>query len=75
MEHSDTYGSKESDIYGAISAVFLLLFFAALGLWIFFKGFYKVSMMALISPYLAIVFCIIGIGFLAYTIRLRSKGR
>jgi len=69
-----TYGSKESDIYGALSIVLMLICVVFLFSWIFFKSFYEVYILALIMPYLALVFFVIGVGFLIFTISLRSKG-
>jgi len=69
------WGSKESDIYGAISLIFIILAAVAAAAWIVFKGFFKIPMIVSVAPFAALAIFIVGIAFLIYTINLRSKGR
>ena len=75
VKRMDGWGSKESDIYGAISVVLLILTLVAAAAWIVFKGFFKVPMIVSAAPFAALAIFIAGIVFLIYTINLRSKGR
>ena len=69
------WGSKESDIYAAISVVLILLSILAVAAWILFQSFIEVPVIASASPYAAIAIFLAGIGFLLYTMNLRSKGK
>ncbi len=69
------WGSKESDIYAAISVILMLLSVLGVGAWIFFKGFINVPVIASASPYAALVIFLAGICFLIYTLNLRAKGK
>jgi len=69
------WGSKESDIYGAISLILIILTAVAAAAWIVFKGFFKIPMIVSAAPFAALAIFIAGIAFLIYTINLRSKGR